>query len=542
MFDKKDIEDINDQEKDVTDISCNKMVDNIKSDDNEDDQIRDYVPSVSNTFTKIDDDRSDLEDDPEIYESEKINVSMDRQKNITDIIERKVNKAGKVIMIFNDYSSSINLSDISMETNDALYIDFVDQSKQIELIKKVRQSDLLSIFLIPIFISTSASSYNQFVTDLSDGVYLNINDESLISKTNIIEENIGLLKELHVDKYGKKVLYKLLRYMFTREYILEAYIDSHSIQGYIYPFLDIHYEGEAFISQQEDAILEEAEKVGLLKSTFIDKIHLCPQCNAGFHNFKELCPKCDSSNLSSQALIHHFVCANVGPERDYKKANLLICPKCSRELRHIGVDYDRPSVIFDCNNCGEYFQDPNIKAFCFNCKTENNVDDLKTKDIKNYRITRYGIGIVKASHFHEEYSESKFPGCYSYNVFRDLLKQEVRRIKTLNTQAICGSIYIKIKSDEEVDQELLDSVYMTASKGLTSSAASLCHFEDMFTFILPYTVYDIAEKEIDEIISAASILLNESFLDFDFIVKKNIIDIKLDDTEDELINNLIINV
>lgn len=583
MFDKKDKKNLKEN---ITDVQGNKKVDSTESENDslkddmttetkedeltniagleddvisdkedsleeeidEDDKIRDYIPSEGKTYVTMEDDSTyfeaeeEREADEENFIEDDLDVISGGKKKKLAIIERKINKAGMLIMVFNDYSPSIDLTDISMETNDALYVNFIDQEKLTELLKRIRQSDLRSIYLIPIFTCGQASDHNQIVTDLSDGTFLNIDDELLIAKTKLIDTNISLLKELHVEKYGKKVLYKLLRYMFTREYTLKAYIDPFSLQGYVYPFLDIHFKGEVFINQQEDAILEDAEKAGLLKSTFVDKIHICPQCTAGFHNFRELCPKCGSSDLTSQALIHHFVCAHVGPERDYKRSNILICPKCNRELRHIGVDYDKPSVIFECHDCGEYFQDPNIKVLCFNCKTENNVENLKPKDIKNYTITRYGIGIVKASLFHEEYSESKFPGCYSYNVFRDLLAQEVKRIKTLKTQAICGSIFIKIENIDDFESELIDNIYMVASKELTNSAASLCHFEDMFTFLLPYTNYDKAVSVMNQKTSDVNRILKERFTNINFSLKNNIIDIKIDDSEEELMNNLIINI
>ena len=32
----------------------------------------------------------------------------------------------------------------------------------------------------------------------------------------------------------------------------------------------------------------------------------------------------------------------------------LVCPKCNRQLRHIGVDYEKPSKLFTCFNCEIY--------------------------------------------------------------------------------------------------------------------------------------------------------------------------------------------
>jgi transposase-like protein len=504
----------------------------------EDDQIRDYKAPLSEVRDEYKDDYNDANNNGK----EEDDTSDVARKNYIPITERKINKQGKLILVMNDYNSSIDFTDISMETNDAIYVTFKDPIKINEFISKIRTNEFKSIYLIPIFLSGVPEEYVNINTDLCDGIYPNINEDKLIAKANDIGNNISLLKELKEEHYEKKILYKLLRYMFTRHYILEPYIDSSSTIGYIYPFLEIHYKGELLKDRFQSLILDEAERVGLIKSSFVDKVHICPQCSAGFHNFRELCPKCNSSNLSSQGLIHHFVCANVGPERDYKRANILVCPKCDRELRHIGVDYDKPSVIFECNDCGEHFQDANIRALCFNCKMQNSAMDLLSKDIKSYSITRYGIGIVKASLFYEEYSESKFQGCYSYNVFRELLGQEVKRVKTLKTQSICGSIHINISNSAELPIDQIENIHMAVSKELTSSPASLCFFEDIFTFLLPYSDIAEAKDTINHLCEAASLMINESFNNIEFTIEKNIIDIKIDDTEDELLNQMIINI
>lgn len=457
------------------------------------------------------------------------------------LIERKVNRAGKLILQINDYSSNLDFTDLSMETNDAIYLNLKDPVKIKDLISKIRFSDLRNVYLIPLFLSGIPTDYRPGIIDLCDGVYTNINEKQLILTANKINSIITQLKEVSEKNYEKKVLYKLIRYMFTRDYALQPYIYPFTTQGYVYPFLDIHYKGDIFKDKRQTQILEEGEKAGLLKSEFVDKVHLCPQCHAGFHNFKELCPKCDSPNLRSEALIHHFVCANVGPERDYKRADLLFCPKCEKELRHIGVDYDRPSTIFECNDCGEFFQDPNIKALCFNCKTQNNVDDLLSKDIKTYSITKYGIGIVKASLFHDEYAEDIFYGCYSYNVFKELLGQELKRVKSMKTGAICGNIQITIHNSDKLSREVIDNIYISASRALTDSPVSLCHFEDLFIFVLPYSKLKDGKKIIEDITSYAKQAISDSFNDIECNINSKIIDIKIDDIKDELLNQIIIN-
>jgi len=81
---------------------------------------------------------------------------------------------------------------------------------------------------------------------------------------------------------------------------------------------------------------------------------------------------------------------------------------------------------------------------------------------------------------------------------------------------------------------------MAASRVLVSSSASVCLFEDMFAFILPYTNYDDAKKNIEDLAKEAESIVKDSFESADLSIKTKIIDIKIDDTDDELLNKLII--
>lgn len=73
--------------------------------------------------------------------------------------------------------------------------------------------------------------------------------------------------------------------------------------------------------------------------------HVCPKCYDKGMIYQETCPKCGSVDVEEHNMIHHFRCANISPERTYVKDGKLICPKCLKELHHIGVDYDRPQHL-----------------------------------------------------------------------------------------------------------------------------------------------------------------------------------------------------
>ena len=109
-------------------------------------------------------------------------------------------------------------------------------------------------------------------------------------------------------------------------------------------------------------------------------------------SYREVCPKCSSSNTTPDDIIHHFPCGYVGPMKDYKNQidDKLDCPKCNKRLRHIGVDYDKPSVIYECNHCAHKFQDYYVNAKCLSCESDKSVDQLRSMEIRSYRLTKKG--------------------------------------------------------------------------------------------------------------------------------------------------------
>ena len=70
---------------------------------------------------------------------------------------------------------------------------------------------------------------------------------------------------------------------------------------------------------------------------------------------------------------------------------MLICPKCHKKLRHIGVDYDRPAVVYTCKDCENSFTSPITKSTCCYCQSTFPVNALVPRDVEDYEITEEGI-------------------------------------------------------------------------------------------------------------------------------------------------------
>lgn len=65
-----------------------------------------------------------------------------------------------------------------------------------------------------------------------------------------------------------------------------------------------------------------------------------------------ICPSCHSESLERRPVYHHFLCAYVGPNYDFKIMNdAMICPKCNRSLNEMGDDSEIIGYSYACLNC-----------------------------------------------------------------------------------------------------------------------------------------------------------------------------------------------
>jgi hypothetical protein len=138
---------------------------------------------------------------------------------------------------------------------------------------------------------------------------------------------------------------------------------------------------------------ERLARRGLLSRRFFDRLHVCAACDSRRLSAREQCAACASAHLSEQALLHHFACATLAPEADFRSGSHLVCPKCRSHLRHYGSDYDKPghgSVCLDCGASGE----PHVAFLCLDCGSRTDADEAKVVDTFSYRLSDAGIALL----------------------------------------------------------------------------------------------------------------------------------------------------
>ena len=315
------------------------------------------------------------------------------------------------------------------------------------------------------------------------------------------------------DEREDDLFLRVLRFIFTRGKRIEPVRDRTSFFGITYPQL------ECFFSKEDYALyntLEFLEENGSIEGDFFEKVHFCNRCHCSFLNFIEVCPNCGSANLLEENLIHHFPCAYVGPESDFMKGGQLICPKCNKKLKGLGVDYDKPAVIHKCNQCGFVTQEPDVKTICFNCEKESSPEDLIVQTIKVYTLTSvgenfaiYGFESPLLKALREQLN------ILPYNSFLTLIQLELERSKRYGVESSVvafqivnlNDIYAKLgKKTDRLLKEIGALIKVATRK---SDVLTILN-EGMVVLLLPHTPLKGADVVKNRIVSEIHKLIEEN--------------------------------
>lgn len=312
------------------------------------------------------------------------------------------------------------------------------------------------------------------------------------------------------------VSFKVLRYLASRGGELEPMATTSSPFGYVYPPV------EAFLvrRQTEDSalqVLEFLDTQHLVSSRFVTKSHFCSSCGSAFLNFKEVCPDCTTEDIEAEELLHHFRCGHVGERSDFKTATGLACPKCERELRHIGVDYDKPSVVYRCNACNHRFQAPAVVSTCFHCGRSAEPEQQVLRPVKAYSVSAIGDNAARygMEHLFMRVLDTELE-LWPYEALKQFARIERARIARyqLSSSSLAvvhfgnlSDLYVKVgKRAGEVFGEL-SQVFKSV---LRKSDVIACHSESIFVLVLTETQADQAQRALERLEQGITELLESN--------------------------------
>jgi GGDEF domain-containing protein len=175
------------------------------------------------------------------------------------------------------------------------------------------------------------------------------------------------------------------------------------------------------------------------------------------------------------------------------------CPKCKRILKHIGVDYDKPSVMYTCQQCDHEFQDPHIKAKCHDCGADTRVERLVKRQIKKYKLTKLGRDAATGKYNINLKGFDELSDIINDEYFIRLLKNEIGRKKVANFDSTVAALQMSNLTDlyqvigEQGQKELIIELFELLNSELHSSDAVI--FKDRITTLFLFTEKDLEESQ-----------------------------------------------
>ncbi|SHE32384.1 Response regulator receiver domain-containing protein [Fodinibius roseus] len=343
-----------------------------------------------------------------------------------------------------------------------------------------------------------------------------------------------------------RMIEKSLEYIYTRQIRdFEPLSFRNAKLGYIYPMVTANFDFER--EDQVPKILDIAVEEGFLTSEYYDSFYTCNHCSNSYLHFRESCPNCHSTNIESEDQIHHFSCAYMGPRSDFEKSQGsrdLVCPKCDKTLTHIGVDYDKPSEIFECNQCNEMFQDPLVKAKCRNCNSDIKVENLVKKRLMSYQLTSLGKDAAKGQVAVDVGELDTMLDVIDKAYFKHTLAKEIERKKEADFESAIASIYLENISElydqlgEQRSNNLVRELYEVVLNEVNRSDEII--FKNMVTLWLLITESDLRQADAitGKVIKRIKELLDDNNPNFTLKISKNLQPVETGKSADEQLSQL----
>lgn len=415
------------------------------------------------------------------------------------------------------------------------------------VVSGIRANQSPDIYLKPIILLKKEQAADLVLDQLCDGSITNINEINLaVPILERISTRVQDLTFTNSISFEAEMITKLISLLYTKEQkTIEPVPYLYSNINYYYPLLSVNFD----LSEEHVAlnILKIGEDEGILRSEYYDRVYVCDSCSSAHLSYREVCPKCSSSNTTPDDIIHHFPCGYVGPMKDFKNQidDKLDCPKCNKRLRHIGVDYDKPAVIYECNHCAHKFQDYNVNAKCLSCQSDKPVENLKSIEIRSYRLTKKGELAAIKGFVSTTKDIDETVGTIKYDTFKTMLKYEIERLK--QTEGLSNLCAINISNSSQVYSKLGSELQKGLLKDLVGVIRSNIRSSDVIAFESSSTIvmsmndlpFKIATKITNEMIAILVDLIKTGFDDLEVTFDSKVVPIDHSKTHEALIKDLL---
>ncbi|MFK7774565.1 MAG: hypothetical protein AB8F94_20665 [Saprospiraceae bacterium] len=351
-----------------------------------------------------------------------------------------------------------NFSGLDLSKADGIFIENESPEVVSNIIKEVRSSEITAMYLKPLFIKSL--SIPTEIVQLTDGRVEDLTMNKALQKSLEINERV---KGIHADvknlNFSESLILKTTQYIYTRQKPLVPFRNRVSKIGYSFPFLSGYISVDDHLQILDN--LSQVKYEEYFKFKTVDKVNLCHECEGTYMNFREVCPSCNSLELKTENLIHHFRCAYIGPESDFKQDEDMVCPKCDKLLRHIGIDYDKPSEINQCQTCNHQSQDVNMRASCIDCGHDMDLEHIANRAVQTLQITAAGEklairGFGKKVAAAPTYEFKTTKNYFGWGLFKILVGQELTRLELRSHDSHFGVIQLNEEKFDFLDEKTKD--------------------------------------------------------------------------------------
>ena len=239
--------------------------------------------------------------------------------------------------------------------------------------------------------------------------------------------------EEQVEAINDEERLDFLRYLFKQPSpIITPKYEPQVNTGYYYPLLAEYF---AMDPGEEYDLLRSYTALNIFSRHLVNRVNLCPRCSFHTINLRKICPHCASLDIHIGEVLHHLFCNHVGSSADFNgdMSGELVCPKCRRQLRIIGLDYEKPADTHVCRSCKYVFNEPKISFNCFHCGHIGNAAEIVVSNIYSYAPGIKAARIIAHGSFEllrlEELLTMADYQCSNMNFFKYMLYRNFQEMK-----------------------------------------------------------------------------------------------------------------
>ncbi len=290
----------------------------------------------------------------------------------------------------------------------------------------------------------------------------------------------------------------LKRAIQTERRILKPVYDPELPAGFFYPQV-----AESFGPGVDDAaLLEHLVALGMCRKQIDNRFRACPQCGGTHLNYRQTCPRCESLDFSIETIIHHFACGHMDSFENYNDDGDLVCPKCRKQLRQIGLDYEKPAMNARCVACAHVFSDSRIEVQCQSCMHLCPPDKTLERTIYSYELTAPAEDAVVSNQVIAvdlgSVLKNQNTGLYAKQYFVHELGREMARFTRYRIPS--SLLLMRLNNLHEVQTrhpdravEYISSIFSIVAKHLRTLDLSCVWSQNMLAVLLPATPLEGAQ-------------------------------------------------